>query len=150
MEEEKLIRNLSLTKKGKYTAWTNTGMSASKNNIFGFGETVCAASGNPTKIIRTMKTYNGFRRLARISPKGMLIRASVDENGTIVKLFKVEHIDEKTKKIYFNLVATLKNKKWDDPSYVNMYKVGIHSSIRRAKKYYILKSKKQENTLKHK
>ena len=86
-------------------------MSASKNNIFGFGETVCAASGNPTKIIRTMKTYNGFRRLARISPKAMLIRASVDENGTIVKLFKVVHIHEKTKKIYFNLVATLKNKK---------------------------------------
>ena len=150
MEEEKLVRNLSLTKKGKYTAWTNTGISTSKKNIFGYGETICDASGKPTKIIRTIKTYSCYRRLARISPKGMLIRASVDENGTIVKLFKVEHIDEKTKKIYFNLVATLKNKKWDDSSYVNMYKVGIHSSIRRAKKYYILKSKKQENTLKHK
>ncbi len=144
MEEENLIKNLSLTKKGKYTTWTNTGMSASRNNIFGYGETVCAASGDPTKVIRTIKIYNGIRRLARISPKGMLIRASVDEDGTTVKMFKVESIDEKNKKIYFKKVATLKNKKWDDNSYTKKYRAGIHSASRRAKKYYELKLKKQK------
>lgn len=139
MEEEILVRNLSLTKKGKYTTWTNTGMSASKNNIFGYGETVCAASGDPTKIIRTIRNYNGLRRLARISPKGMLIRATANENGTTIKMFKVENIDEKNKKIYFKIVAELKNQKWNDTSYLEQYKIGIHSAARRAKKYYKLK-----------
>ena len=139
MEEENLVRNLSLTKKGKYTTWTNTGMSASKNNIFGYGETVCAASGNPTKIIRTIKNYTGLRRLARISPKGMLIHATTDGNGTTIKMFKVESIDEKNKKIYFKKVATFKDKKWDNTSYVRNYKEGVHSTLMRAKKFYSLR-----------
>ncbi len=149
MEEEKLVRNLSLTKKGKYTAWTNTGMSTSKKNIFGYGETICDASGKPTKIIRTIKTYSCYRRLARISPKSMLIRAMADESGTTVKLFKVINIDENNHKIFFKLVAILKDKKWNDNSYVEKYKTGIYSASKRARKYYKIRFNKQNNISKH-
>ena len=44
----------------------------------------------------------------------------------------------KNKKVILRKVATFKEEKWDNISYLNNYKVGIHSTLMRAKKFYSL------------
>ena len=44
----------------------------------------------------------------------------------------------KNKKVILRKVATFKEEKWDNTSYLNNYKVGIHSTLMRAKKFYSL------------
>ena len=46
-------------------------------------------------------------------------------------------------------VAILKDKKWNDNSYVEKYKTGIYSASKRARKYYKIRLNKQNNISKH-
>lgn len=139
MEEEKLEKKLSLTKKGFPAMWVQTLRFAAPNIRYGLSGAVCSPNGKLTKIIRTNQNYIKISNLVRISSKCVFIQSKYNIDGSIVEIYKIETIDYENKKIIFNKVATFKDNKWDNSSYVRNYKVGVHSTLMRAKKFYSLR-----------
>ena len=82
--------------------------------------------------------YTKVKHLVGISKKCVFIQSSYNINGSVVEIYKVEELDFKNKKVILRKVATFKEEKWDNISYLNNYKVGIHSTLMRAKKFYSL------------
>lgn len=138
MNEEKLEKTFYTTKKGKPVLWVHTGRYTSADTRYGYSSAVCSSHGNLTRIIRTNSYYTKVNHLVKLSPKCVFIQAKKDINDAIVEIFKVENIDEENKKVTLKKLATYKNNKWDDSSYVKTYKTAIHSTLMRAKKYYNL------------
>lgn len=139
MEEEKLEKKLSITKKGFPAMWVQTLRFAAPNIRYGLSGAVCSPNGKLTKIIRTNHNYTKISHLVRISSKSVFIQAKYNIDGSIVEIYKVDTIDTENKKIVFNKVATFEDDKWDNTSYVKNYKIGVHSTLMRAKKFYSLR-----------
>lgn len=139
MEEEKLEKTLSVTKKGFPAIWVQTIRFAAPNVRYGQSSAICSSNGKLTKIIRTLENYTKVRHLVRISNKCVLIQSNYNIDGSTVEIFKVEKIDFENKKILFKKVATFKDGKWVNTSYVRNYKEGVHSTLMRAKKFYSLR-----------
>lgn len=139
MEEEKLEKKLSVTKKGFPALWVRTERFAAPNVRYGMSCAICAPNGKMTRVIRTLYNYTKVRNLVRVSSKCVYIESKYNIDGSIVEIYKIEKIDFDNKKIILNKVATLKDNKWDNSSYVRNYKEGVHSTLRRAKKFYYLR-----------
>lgn len=138
MEEEKLERALSITKKGFPAIWVYTQRYATPNIRYGQSTAVCTPNGEMTKIMRTIQNYTQVKRLVRISSKCVIIQATYNIDGSTVLIYKVDSIDTQNKKVILHKVAKLENDKWDNTSYVRNYKKGVHSTLMRAKKIYCL------------
>lgn len=138
MEEEKLERRLSITKKGFPAIWVQTLRFAAPNVRYGYSSAICSPNGKLTKVIRTLENYTKVKHLVGISKKCVFIQSSYNIDGSVVEIYKVEELDFKNKKVILRKVATFKEGKWDNISYLNNYKVGIHSTLMRAKKFYSL------------
>ena len=133
MEEEKLERRLSITKKGFPAIWVQTLRFAAPNVRYGYSSAICSPNGKLTKVIRTLENYTKVKHLVGISKKCVFIQSSYNIDGSVVEIYKVEELDFKNKKVILRKVATFKEEKWDNISYLNNYKVGIHSTLMRAK-----------------
>ena len=138
MEEEKLERRLSITKKGFPAIWVQTLRFAAPNVRYGYSSAICSSNGKLTKVIRTLENYTKVKHLVGISKKCVFIQSSYNIDGSVVEIYKVEELDFKNKKVILRKVATFKEGKWDNISYLNNYKAGIHSTLMRAKKFYSL------------
>ena len=138
MEEEKLERRLSITKKGFPAIWVQTLRFAAPNVRYGYSSAICSPNGKLTKVIRTLENYTKVKHLVGISKKCVFIQSTYNIDGSVVEIYKVEELDFKNKKVILRKVATFKEEKWDNTSYLNNYKVGINSTLMRAKKFYSL------------
>ena len=138
MEEEKLERRLSITKKGFPAIWVQTLRFAAPNVRYGYSSAICSPNGKLTKVIRTLENYTKVKHLVGISKKCVFIQSSYNIDGSVVEIYKVEELDFKNKKVILRKVATFKDGKWDNISYLNNYNIGIHSILMRAKKFYSL------------
>lgn len=138
MEEEKLEKKLSITKKGFPAIWVQTLRFAAPNVRYGYSSAICSSNGKFTKIIRTIENYTKVKHLVRISKKCVLIQSSYNIDGNIVEIYKIEKLDVENEKAIFRKVATFKEGRWDNTSYLKSYKIGIHSTLMRAKKFYSL------------
>lgn len=138
MNKEILEKSLVITKKGKPAYWVNSCRYTSADNRYGYSSAICSSYGNLTRIIRTNKYYTKIKYLVKISPKCVFIESMKTLDGTSVEIYKVDSIDCENKKVVFSKIATYKDNKWDNSSYVKTYKAAIHSTLMRAKKYYNL------------
>lgn len=139
MEEEKLEKTLSVTKKGFPAMWVYTTRFAAPNVRYGQSAAVCTPNGKMTKIIRTLQNYTKVKHLVRITNKCVYIESTYNIDGSTVKIYKIDNIDFENKKITLSKVATFQDGKWDNSSYVRNYKEGVHSTLMRAKKFYSLR-----------
>lgn len=139
MEEEKLEKTLSLTKKGFPVIWVHTQRFAAPNVRYGQSCAICSSNGKMTKIIRTIQGYTKVKHLVRVSSKCVYIQSKYNIDGNIVEIYKIEKIDTENNKLILNKVATFKDGKWDNSSYLKNYKECIHSTLMRAKKFYSLR-----------
>ena len=139
MIEEKLEKTLSVTKKGFPAMWVHTVRFASPNVRYGQSEAICSPNGKMTKIIRTLQNYTKVKHLVRISSKCVYIQSRYNIDGSIVEIYKIDSIDFDNKKIIFNKVATFKDGRWDNSSYLKKYKEGIQSTLMRSEKFYSLR-----------
>lgn len=138
MEEEKLEKTLSVTKKGFPAMWVHTQRFAAPNVRYGQSSAVCTPNGEMSKVIRTIQNYTKVKHLVRISSKSVFIQANYNIDGSTVDIYKIDNIDFENKKVELHRVASFKNNKWDNTAYVENYKKGIHSTLMRAKKFYFL------------
>ncbi len=139
MEEEKLEKTLSLTKKGFPVIWVHTQRFAAPNIRYGQSCAICSSNGKMTKIVRTIQGYTKVKHLVRVSTKCVYIQSKYNIDGNVVEIYKVDNIDLENKKLTLNKVASFKDGKWDNSSYLKNYKEGIHSTLMRAKKFYSLR-----------
>lgn len=138
MVEENLQRTLAVTKKGFPAMWVQTQRFAGPNVRYGECGAVCSPNGKLTRIIRSLYNYTKIKSLVRISSKCVYIEATYNIDGSLVAIYKVDNLDFENKKVNLTRVATYKDGKWDNTSYLKNYKEGIHSSLMRAKKIYSL------------
>jgi hypothetical protein len=139
MEEEKLEKTLSLTKKGFPAMWVQTNRYATPTARYGQSSAICTENGKLSKIIRTKQYYTKVKQLVRITSKSVYIQSHYSIEGSVVEIYKIEKIDYENKKIILDKVATFKDNKWDTTAYVKNYKEGVHSTLMRAKKIYTLR-----------
>ncbi len=138
MDEELLEKTLNITKTKRLAVWVHTRRYTSPSSRCGYASVVCTEDGKLTRIIHSLNNYTNLKNLVRIEPNYFYIQARKDFNQSIVEIYKVKEIDKENKKVILKKVATFKDNKWDDSSYVSTLKRGIHSALMRAKKYYNL------------
>lgn len=139
MEEEKLEKVLSVTKKGFPAMWVATTRYATPSVRFGQSCAICMPSGKMTKIIRTLQNYTKVKHLVRVMPGCIYIQSKYSIDGNEVTIYEISDLDINNKKASLTKLASFKDGKWDNPSYLNKYKECVHSTLMRAKKFYSLR-----------
>ena len=138
MNDEIIERKLNISKSGKTCMWVQTNRFTSPVNRYGFSSSICDTNGKLTNIIFTTNNYTRVRNLVEIQEGYILITASKSLYEKTIKLYKVNKIDNDSKIITLEKIATYTEDKWNNPNIAKQYKASIHSTLMRAKKYYNL------------
>ena len=72
-------------------------------------------------------------------PGCISIQSTYSIDGNEVDIYEISDLDINNKKASLTKLASFKDGKWDNPSYLNKYKEGVHSTLMRAKKFYSLR-----------
>ena len=130
---------ITITKKGYPAMWIQTFRFMQPKARYGAAAAFCASTGKLEKIMRTGVGYFKSKSLVRISTKGIYIEANYALDSDVVKMYKVENIDMENRTVTLKRVATRIDGRWDNTSYMRVYKEGVHSAVMRAKKAYCLR-----------
>ena len=134
----RITKTIVLTNKGYPALWLQTFRFVQPTCRYGAAAAYCGSNGQLENVLRTGMGYFQNNRLVRISQKGAYIEANYSLDSEVIKVYKIENIDIENRKATFKRVATRTNGRWDNPSYMRKYKIGVHSALMRAKKYYFL------------
>lgn len=138
-DSKRLVKSITVTKKGYPAMWIQTFRFMQPRVRYGAAAAFCGSNGKLEKIMRTGVGYFKSKNLVRISAKGVYIEANYSLDSSMVKIYKVENIDLENKTVTLKRVATRIDGRWDNSSYMRIYKEGVHSAVMRAKKAYSLR-----------
>ena len=136
---KRLVKPITVTKKGYPAMWIQTFRFMQPKARYGAAAAFCASTGKLEKIMRTGVGYFKSKSLVRISTKGIYIEANYALDSDVVKMYKVENIDMENRTVTLKRVATRIDGRWDNTSYMRVYKEGVHSAVIRKKKAYCLR-----------
>lgn len=135
-EQNTLIKPLKITKKNKMGIKIESSRFTSPTKRYGSSTSICTRDGKLTRIYTSFNNYNRTTKIVKVYPGCYYIKAKYNKNGHSVLIFKVDKIDEKSKSIYLNKVATFRAGKWDNTDILHIVKSAITSTVNKAKKYY--------------
>ncbi len=138
LEDEKntLVKPLKLTKKNKMGIKIESQRFTSPTKRYSSSTSVCTRDGKLTRIYTSFNNYNRTTKIVKVYPGCFYIKSKYNKNGHSVLVFKVDKIDNKTKTIYLNKIASFRNNKWDNKDVLPIIKSAITSTVNKAKKYY--------------
>lgn len=138
IEDEIIKKNLILSKSGERFVSIHTRRCFSADSRYAISEAICDETGKLTKISKVYNEYAQVGRLVKITPNCFYIEAKFGIDGQLLEVFKIQKIDRLENSVVFERVAILRDKHWDDSSYVKMLKPALTSALNKAKKYYSL------------